>query len=63
MRGRVLGTTDGGSNKAGEVPVVETSGSCKDDIAGDEALAVVITDEDRRDEDARGDSDRTSEAG
>lgn len=58
----MLGTTAGGSNKAGEVPVVDASGSCKEDIAGDEAFAVVITDEDRRDEDARGDSDRISEA-
>lgn len=58
----MLGAMDGESNKVGEVPVVETSGSCKEDLAGDEALAVVITEEDLREEDARGDSDRMSEA-
>jgi len=61
-RGITLGAKGGGSKRAGEVPVVEISGSSGGNTAGDEALVVVTTEEDRRDEDASGDSDRGTEA-
>lgn len=60
MRGRRCVASGGVSNRAGDVLVVENSGSCIGGNAGDEVLVVDTTDEDRRDDEARGDSDRRS---